>query len=204
MTLAPRVEVYTQIACRTLHNLPMISPDTVPSSPLHPPGSLVHTSDTVHVQFQNAPVKTYDECSGDPKVQARAARIQACRPSFSPSLTSIRPTLLHSRQDHGKHPQCRDNRLAESSKRQIWTQRDSCSFDVWRPLHVCHTFQEPCALADFYQGTSSIYSFLTSQPYLEDMVKPSSLLHRLLKVFLGRSRPITASLTRMRSQRLSE
>ncbi len=80
MTLAPRVEVYTQIACRTLHDPPMSG--IVPASPLHLPGSLVRASDAVHVQFQDAPVKKYDECAGDPEVQARAARIQACMPSF--------------------------------------------------------------------------------------------------------------------------
>ncbi|KAF8271276.1 major facilitator superfamily domain-containing protein [Lactarius quietus] len=76
MTLAPRVEVYTQIACRTLHNSPMVTPDIVPSPSLHHFGSLV-ASDSFHVQFQDPPVKTYDECTADPKVQARAARIQA-------------------------------------------------------------------------------------------------------------------------------
>ncbi|KAH9045078.1 hypothetical protein EDB84DRAFT_1469066 [Lactarius hengduanensis] len=76
MTLAPRVEVYTQIACRTLHDSPS-SPDIAPPSPLHPPFSLARASEAVHVQFQDVPVKIYDECTGDPEVQARAARIQA-------------------------------------------------------------------------------------------------------------------------------
>src|ERR1700761_9607104 len=114
MTLAPRIEVYTQIACRTLHNSPMHNSDIVLPPPLHHSGSLV-ASDAVHLQFQNYQVKTYDECTADPKVQARAARIQACMLSFYSVPTQIRPTLLHSRQDHREHPQCSDNRLAESS-----------------------------------------------------------------------------------------
>ncbi|KAH8995633.1 major facilitator superfamily domain-containing protein [Lactarius akahatsu] len=76
MTLAPRVEVYTQIACRTLHDSPS-SPDIAPPSTLHPPHSLARAPEAVHVQFQDVPVKIYDECTGDPEVQARAARIQA-------------------------------------------------------------------------------------------------------------------------------
>lgn len=162
MTLAPRVEVYTRIACQTLHNSPMLTPDIVPSSTVHHDhsGSLV-ASDAFHVQFQDPPLKTYDECTADPKVQARAARIQACMPYFCSVPTRIRPTLLHSCQDHREHPQCSDNRLAESSQRQIWSQRDSCSFNVWCPLHVCPTLPEPSTLADFSQGISSIYLFLT-------------------------------------------
>jgi hypothetical protein len=150
MTLAPRVEVYTQIACRTLHNSPIL---TVPSPPVHHdhPGSLV-ASDSFHVQFQDPPVKTYDECTADPNVQARAARIQACMPSFYSAPTRIRPTLLHSCQDHREHPQCNNNRLAKSSQRQIWSQRDSCSFDVRCPLHVRPTIPGPCTLADISQG----------------------------------------------------
>ncbi|KAI0268599.1 major facilitator superfamily domain-containing protein [Gloeopeniophorella convolvens] len=76
MTLAPRVEVYTQIACRSLHDSPMSSPITVPSTSVHLPPSL-HTRNVVHVQLPEIPVNTFDECTGDPKVQARAARIQA-------------------------------------------------------------------------------------------------------------------------------
>jgi hypothetical protein len=82
MTLAPRVEVYTQIACRTLYDSSNPPPITVPSSPLHLSTS-PHTSGVIHVQFQDNPVKKYDECAGDPKVQARAARIQACMSSAS-------------------------------------------------------------------------------------------------------------------------
>ena len=77
MTLAPRVEVYTQIACRALHESSNPSPMIVPTSSLHPP-TLAPTSDVVHVRFQDSLIKTYDECTADPRVQARAARIQAC------------------------------------------------------------------------------------------------------------------------------
>jgi hypothetical protein len=85
MTLAPRVEVYTQIACRTLHgpSTGNPSPVIVPTSSQNPP-TLPHTDDVVRVQFQDGPIRTYDECTADPRVQARAARIQACMPSLRP------------------------------------------------------------------------------------------------------------------------
>ena len=82
MTLAPRVEVYTQIACRTLYDSSSPSPSSSLSSPLHLP-TLPHTSGVVHVQFRDFPIKKFDECAADPRVQARAARIQACKPSSS-------------------------------------------------------------------------------------------------------------------------
>ncbi len=84
MTLAPRVEVYTQIACRTFYDLSGSSPIVSPSSPLNLP-TLPHTSGVVHVQFQDLPIKKIDECAADPRVQARAARIQACMSSASVS-----------------------------------------------------------------------------------------------------------------------
>ncbi|KAI0305500.1 major facilitator superfamily domain-containing protein [Multifurca ochricompacta] len=88
MTLAPRVEVYTQIACRTLHV------SSTPSSIIDSPASLyystsVHTTDAVHVQFQDIPVKTYDECTADPRVQARAARIQASVKTTESILSAV-------------------------------------------------------------------------------------------------------------------
>jgi MFS family permease len=57
-------------------------------SPSHHPGSLV-ASDAVHVQFQDAPVKTYDECTADPNVQARAARIQASVKTTESILSAV-------------------------------------------------------------------------------------------------------------------
>jgi hypothetical protein len=82
MTLAPRVEVYTKIACRTLYDSSSPSPGTSSSSPLHLP-TLPHTSGIVYVQFREFPIKKLDECAADPRVQARAARIQACGSSSS-------------------------------------------------------------------------------------------------------------------------
>ncbi|KAF8499790.1 major facilitator superfamily domain-containing protein [Russula emetica] len=76
MTLAPRVEVYTKIACRTFYDSSSPSPSISSSPPLHLP-TLPHTSGVVHVQFRDFPIKKYDECAADPRVQARAARIQA-------------------------------------------------------------------------------------------------------------------------------
>jgi hypothetical protein len=83
MTLAPRVEVYTQIACRTLYDTSSHSPSIPSASPLHLP-TIPHTSDVVRVQFRDFPIKKFDECAADPRVQARAARIQACGPSSCP------------------------------------------------------------------------------------------------------------------------
>src|SRR6267154_6485362 len=82
MTLAPRVEVYTQIACRTLYDSSSPSPSIPSTSPLHL-STLPQTSGVVHVQFRDIPIKKFDECAADPRVQARAARIQACRSSSS-------------------------------------------------------------------------------------------------------------------------
>ncbi len=82
MTLAPRVEVYTQIACRTLYDSSSPTPSISSASPLHLP-TLPHTSGVVHVQFRDSPVQKLDECAADPRVQARAARIQACWSSSS-------------------------------------------------------------------------------------------------------------------------
>ena len=81
MTLAPRVEVYTKIACRTLYDSSNLSPGVSLSSPLHLP-TTPHTSGVVHVQFRDSPINIFDECAADPRVHARAARIQACALSF--------------------------------------------------------------------------------------------------------------------------
>ncbi|KAH9956889.1 major facilitator superfamily domain-containing protein [Russula dissimulans] len=90
MTLAPRVEVYTQLACRTLHDAytPDPSPAVILSSPLHN-STLTHTNSVAHVQFQDIPVKTYDDCTADPRVQARAARIQASVKTTESILSAI-------------------------------------------------------------------------------------------------------------------
>ena len=84
MTLAPRVEVYTQIACRTLFDTSTPSPSTSSSSSLHLP-TLPHAG--VYVQFQEVSIQKLDECAADPRVQARAARIQAC--GSSPSALKV-------------------------------------------------------------------------------------------------------------------
>jgi len=88
MTLAPRVEVYTQIACRTLYQSSNPSPFIDPTPYLHS-STLVNTSDVVHVQFQDNPVRSFDECSADPRVQARAARIQACMSALQPVILGL-------------------------------------------------------------------------------------------------------------------
>ena len=94
MTMAPRVEVYTKIACRAVHQ----AQDTHPSDPTnHFYEYLMPRADVFEVDFGRDILSTplalnfsdphalsVDECSGDPRVQARAARIQACKtPSFA-------------------------------------------------------------------------------------------------------------------------
>lgn len=96
MTMAPRVEVYTKIACRAVHQ----AQDTHPSPAPHFYEFLMPRADVYDVNFGrgDAPVPlalnfsdpnalSVDECSSDPRVQGRAARIQACKTLFS--------TLLH-------------------------------------------------------------------------------------------------------------
>lgn len=113
MTLAPRVEVYTQLACRAIHGNDPVDPN---ATSLYFP-SLPSSSDAYEYDGHNLPTKTYhdsdydhdetaisfpssgivdaetlDACKGDPRVQGRAARIQACMSiSVSSSLA-----LLHS------------------------------------------------------------------------------------------------------------
>ena len=41
------------------------------------------------------PVKIYDECTADPKVQARAAQIQACMSPLHTAFAYIRVTSIH-------------------------------------------------------------------------------------------------------------
>jgi hypothetical protein len=103
MTLAPRVEVYTKIACRTLYDSSSPSPGISSSSPLHLP-TLPHTSGVVHVQFRDPPIKKFDECTADPRVQARAARIQACGPSSSvPIVLTLMGLIPPSRQNNREY-----------------------------------------------------------------------------------------------------
>ncbi|KAI0320781.1 major facilitator superfamily domain-containing protein [Amylostereum chailletii] len=92
MTLAPRIEVYTKLACRALH-------ENAPSSPSSPPiynftnptGILADIHPTPHLTtltFPN-PAYSFDECSADPKVQGRAARIQASVKTTESVLSAI-------------------------------------------------------------------------------------------------------------------
>ncbi|EIM81131.1 uncharacterized protein STEHIDRAFT_134780 [Stereum hirsutum FP-91666 SS1] len=90
MTLAPRVEVYTQLACRAIHG----------NDPVNPNATSLYFSPSYEYDGYNT-TKTHDEdydydyttislpsrgivdadaldaCKGDPRVQGRAARIQA-------------------------------------------------------------------------------------------------------------------------------
>ncbi|KAI0066208.1 hypothetical protein BV25DRAFT_1879320 [Artomyces pyxidatus] len=93
MTLAPRIEVYTQLACRALHESSGGIPDTnSPVSDAYTNSnrtiSAEHASDNVHVSFPDIAVLK-DACSADPKVQARAARIQASVKTTESILSAV-------------------------------------------------------------------------------------------------------------------
>ncbi|KAA1476081.1 hypothetical protein DENSPDRAFT_861057 [Dentipellis sp. KUC8613] len=122
MTMAPRIEVYTQLACRAVHHnasstMPPIpspsqshsasvffqfsgannasSPSGLPSvTPrLSPSYSAAASADfspaRVHLPDLPLPIYSFDECSADPKVQARAARIQASVKTTESILSAI-------------------------------------------------------------------------------------------------------------------
>lgn len=110
MTLAPRVEVYTQLACRAIHGKDPVNPNaTALSSSLlsyfpssyaidHAENALVTAGNVarayvgldrgeddeeswVTVEWPESGIvdaATVAACKGDPRVQGRAARIQAC------------------------------------------------------------------------------------------------------------------------------
>lgn len=96
MTMAPRVEVYTKIACRAVHQ----AQETHPITPaprfyefLMPRADIFdvdfgrgHTPLTL--SFYDPDSLSVDECSSDPRVQGRAARIQACKPRCLSSHSS--------------------------------------------------------------------------------------------------------------------
>lgn len=89
MTLAPRVEVYTKLACRAIHHSETETPVHVPFAPtaaLAPPSDPIHT---VRVTLPDISSSAFDECSADPKVQARAARIQASVKTTESILSAI-------------------------------------------------------------------------------------------------------------------
>ena len=86
MTLAPRVEVYTKLACRAIHHSETEIPAHVPFAPTAAHATPSDPIHTVRVILPDISSSALDECSADPKVQARAARIQAC-PCPLPSLT---------------------------------------------------------------------------------------------------------------------
>lgn len=98
MTLAPRVEVYTQLACRAIHGNDPVNPNATslyPSSPLsayeHDRYDTIKTHDEDHdydyttISLPSREIvdaDALDACKGDPRVQGRAARIQACTSIF--------------------------------------------------------------------------------------------------------------------------
>ncbi|KZV76316.1 MFS general substrate transporter [Peniophora sp. CONT] len=98
MTMAPRVEVYTKIACRAVHQ----AQDPRSSPAPHFYEYLMPRADVYDVNFghNDAPAPltlnfsdpnplSVDECSGDPRVQGRAARIQASVKTTESILSAI-------------------------------------------------------------------------------------------------------------------
>ena len=148
--MAPRVEVYTEIACRAVHE----SDKTLPSSPtprfyeylmpradVFDPRFGTEDANTV-VSLTNRSFQSLDECSSDPRVQGRAARIQACkafsyrsRPSVSCSATNPQ-TSVCSCQNSRECAQRDHDRLALPHERCSRPEEDTCHHRLWRPLHV--------------------------------------------------------------------
>lgn len=105
MTLAPRVEVYTQLACRAIHGNDPVTPNTTslyfslsPSSYKHDeydtikPHNEDYEYDYTAISIPSRSIvdaEALDACKGDPRVQGRAARIQACT-----SMFMARPSVL--------------------------------------------------------------------------------------------------------------
>ena len=178
MTLAPRVEVYTQIACRTLYDLSNPPSIVVPSSPLHT-STTPHTSGVVHVKFQDNPVKTYDRCTADPRVQARAARIQACMSStsFLTVLALVRLPPLAVKTTESILSAATTGWLSHLSDR--FGRKKILVLSMFGALFMSVQHLALSNSADLALGTSFISLFLTHPRCLGDMGKHSSLLHRL-------------------------
>ncbi|KAI0048291.1 MFS general substrate transporter [Auriscalpium vulgare] len=90
MTLAPRIEVYTAIACRALHDAPtatLVSGHNAFYAPSLLPSN--HSEQSANVVLPDIPASVMDECSADPKVQARAARIQASVKTTESVLSAV-------------------------------------------------------------------------------------------------------------------
>ena len=180
MTLAPRVEVYTQIACRALYESSNPPPINVPSesSPLHI-STTPYTSGVVHVRFQDNPVKTYDRCSADPRVQARAARIQACMSlaSLLTVLNLIRLPPLAVKTTESILSAATTGWLSHLSDR--FGRKNILVLSMFGALFMSVEHLILSSSADLALGTLCISLSLTHPRCLGDMGKHLSLLHRL-------------------------
>ena len=124
MTMAPRVEVYTKIACRAVHQAQGSHPPSpaphfyeylLPRADIFDP-NFGRDDAPLALEFPDLDTLSIDECSQDPRVQGRAARIQACEALYSSSHASILVADMRmgacSCQDDREYPQCDHDGLA--------------------------------------------------------------------------------------------
>ncbi|KAI9510741.1 MFS general substrate transporter [Russula earlei] len=118
MTLAPRVQVYTQLSCNALHRRQHhgLSGDTLPSNPslssiliqeqIDPPPILVYFPYAIKSSDHDSEGPRQilsQDCLSDPTVQADAARLQATMATITGILTLCSTTWWgHYGQKHGR------------------------------------------------------------------------------------------------------
>jgi hypothetical protein len=109
VTMSPRIQVYTTVACRALHR------GEIPGSNL-----------------QSLTIAALD-CSGS-DVSARAVKIQAC----AYITWSLHIRLKHTNSHHNAYErlECNYNRILESPRRYPWSETDFGTISGWCPCHV--------------------------------------------------------------------
>ena len=208
--MAPRIEIYTQIACDTLH--PIISPPqtnfTVPLVPLHPltprdcqssySPSTLDSSMSMDILYNpqqlkrssedGMPVraaKPSNECLHDPAVQSRAAGIQAsvsCR--CTPPRFPVSDILSNSSWHHCWNAQHYNSRLLGSSLRCLRSDQSSRRCCIRHDISVCrasHVYLRP--LFTLIAATSSTSWSRPPTRYFTSMRGDSYSLDLLSKGF---------------------
>jgi hypothetical protein len=112
MTLAPRVQVYTQISCNALHQygpsgntLSTLSYISVPDHivPVHTPLYFPPSHSSPEHHRAEGPRQLSQSCLSDPAVQAAAARLQATIATITGLLAACSTTWWgHYGQKHGR------------------------------------------------------------------------------------------------------
>ncbi|KAI0313769.1 major facilitator superfamily domain-containing protein [Amylostereum chailletii] len=110
MTMAPRIEVYTQLACRALHEDGDDAPSSWPPAPSTTSNFTISANDNDNALpnattliFLDPDPSAVDACSADPAVQCRAARIHASVKTTESVLSAITTGYLsHLGDRHGR------------------------------------------------------------------------------------------------------